>query len=234
MKMKEASTYEEWRKVAVEMSELHGREAWKDVAEDPHYHCRVVIAATQRLEWARTNGDYLHLIETLKPCMTKNFGGTMNLKLYSHTHSGTKKVVDEFFKEVVLALNWIADAKHTSLKLQGGEWEDFKVKRLRFLKTAKRSYGNTAFLMSGGATLGLYHIGIIKGLAYSGFGFPNVICGTSAGSVLAAFMGCRTDSEIRACFEEGETDGLDLWWGVFGPNGPLHGSWYWKLRQVCG
>jgi hypothetical protein len=134
---------------------------------------------------------------------------------------------------LVLSLNWISEAKHTTLKLKGTEWEAFKQKRERFLKTAKRSFGNTAFLMSGGATLGLYHIGIIKGLAFSGFGFPKVICGTSAGSVLTAFMGVRTDDEIRKCFESsGNTDGLDDWWEQFGPNGPFHGSWLWKLRQV--
>lgn len=93
-KMREAPSHEEWKKLAVEMSELHGREGWKEVAEDSHYHCRVVIAATQRLAWARENSDYEHLIETLTPCMVKNFGGTMNLKLYSHTHCGTKRVVD--------------------------------------------------------------------------------------------------------------------------------------------
>jgi hypothetical protein len=93
-KLNRAETYEEWKQLAVEMSELYGREAWKEQAEDPHYHHRLVTAATQRLKWARTNGDYLHLIETLTPCLVKNFGGTMNIKLYSHTHCGTKRIVD--------------------------------------------------------------------------------------------------------------------------------------------
>jgi hypothetical protein len=35
------------------MDELHGRECWKDEPEDPRYHSKLVLAATQRLRKAR-------------------------------------------------------------------------------------------------------------------------------------------------------------------------------------
>ena len=42
------------------------------------------------------------------------------------------------------------------------EWDAFVALRLQFIRKARRSFGNTALLMSGGATLGLYHLGVIK------------------------------------------------------------------------
>ena len=61
----------------------------------------------------------------------------------------------------------------------GAAWLEFVEARRRFVKGAKRSFGNTALLLSGGATLGHYHIGVLKALGSRGH-FPTVICGTSA------------------------------------------------------
>ena len=85
----------------------------------------------------------------------------------------------------------------------GKEWERFVALRLAFFKSAKRSFGNTALLLSGGATLGLYHIGVLKAMGARNL-FPRVISGTSAGAVLAAFMAVRTDEEIMATFADEE------------------------------
>ena len=81
--MKASRSYEEWRVLAEEMDELHGRSRWKALSEDPHYHCRLVRTATQRLRQARTRGHWARVMETLTPCMVKNFGGTMNTDLYA-------------------------------------------------------------------------------------------------------------------------------------------------------
>ena len=37
-------------------------------------------------------------------------------------------------------------------------------KKLEFFSEAKHAYGRTALLLSGGASLGFYHIGVIKAL----------------------------------------------------------------------
>ena len=37
-------------------------------------------------------------------------------------------------------------------------------KKLQFFSESKHSYGRTALLLSGGATLGFYHIGVLKAL----------------------------------------------------------------------
>ena len=54
-----------------------------------------------------------------------------------------------------------------------------------FFKRARTAYGRTALCLSGGATMGSYHFGHIRGLLEAGV-LPNIISGTSAGSVVAA------------------------------------------------
>ncbi len=58
-------------------------------------------------------------------------------------------------------------------------------------------YGRTALCLSGGATFGYYHFGVIKALLDQNR-LPRVIAGTSAGSLIAAFVCVRTDEELKA------------------------------------
>lgn len=54
-----------------------------------------------------------------------------------------------------------------------------------FFKRARHAYGRTALCLSGGSTMGAYHFGHIRGLLEAGV-LPNIISGTSAGSVIGA------------------------------------------------
>ena len=54
-----------------------------------------------------------------------------------------------------------------------------------FFKRARTAYGRTALCLSGGSTMGSYHFGHIRGLLEAGV-LPNIISGTSAGSVVGA------------------------------------------------
>jgi len=65
-----------------------------------------------------------------------------------------------------------------------------------FLKRARAAYGRTAMCLSGGAMMGNYHWGHLKALLEEN-ALPHIISGTSAGSVVGAFICCRTDEEIR-------------------------------------
>ena len=56
-------------------------------------------------------------------------------------------------------------------------------------------------LLSGGAALGFYHVGVVKALMENGL-LPRVISGASAGSILCAMIGTRTDEEcLRDLFD---------------------------------
>ena len=82
--------------------------------------------------------------------------------------------------------------------LAGSEAMDADEKRRRF-KQARRVFGRSALMLSGGATLGFYHFGVIKGLFEQGL-LPKVICGSSTGAMIAAAVCARDDEELRALF----------------------------------
>lgn len=67
--------------------------------------------------------------------------------------------------------------------------------KLAFFNEARHAYGRTALLLSGGAALGFYHVGLIAALLKNNL-MPRVISGSSAGSIMAAILGTHTDEEL--------------------------------------
>ena len=55
---------------------------------------------------------------------------------------------------------------------------------------------HSSFHFSGGAALGFYHAGVVKALMDNNL-MPRVIGGSSAGSIVCAMIGCRTDEECK-------------------------------------
>lgn len=53
-------------------------------------------------------------------------------------------------------------------------------------------------MLSGGATLGLFHLGRDQGRCAGEGLLPRVISGSSAGSIIAAMLGTRTDALVLA------------------------------------
>jgi predicted acylesterase/phospholipase RssA len=72
--------------------------------------------------------------------------------------------------------------------------------KLKFFKRAQRAYGHTGLLLSGGAGLGYFHVGVLKAL-HEQRCLPSVICGASAGSLMAAYIGVRTEEEFVDLFQ---------------------------------
>ncbi|RUO96205.1 hypothetical protein BC936DRAFT_142425 [Jimgerdemannia flammicorona] len=78
-------------------------------------------------------------------------------QLYAHTHIGTKTLISDYIDEVVTQLNIICDT----------ESDDFDLKsKYEFFLNVRQSFGRTALLLSGGATLGEYRTFIRPVYAY--------------------------------------------------------------------
>lgn len=60
--------------------------------------------------------------------------------------------------------------------------------KLAFFNETRHAYGRTALLLSGGAYLGFYHVGLVDTLFKDGL-LPRVISGSSAGSLICGILG---------------------------------------------
>src|SRR3546814_11574103 len=68
--------------------------------------------------------------------------------------------------------------------------------KLKFFQEIELSFGRSALMLSGGATLGLFHVGVVKAL-YRESLLPPVMSGSSAGSVVSATVGTRATHEVE-------------------------------------
>ena len=79
---------------------------------------------------------------------------------------------------------------------RGGGGLDTRVpETLRLISEAHRSLGRTALCLSGGGALAMYHFGVIKVLLEEGL-LPQVVSGTSGGSIVAAFISMFPEEEL--------------------------------------
>jgi TAG lipase/steryl ester hydrolase/phospholipase A2/LPA acyltransferase len=68
--------------------------------------------------------------------------------------------------------------------------------RADFFSETLHSFGRTALLLSGGARLGLLHLGVVRALLDQKL-LPRVISGSSAGSIVAVMLGAFRDDELE-------------------------------------
>lgn len=93
-------------------------------------------------------------------------------------------------------------------------------KRLHVLSDALRSYGRTALVLSGGASLATYHMGVVRALHQADV-LPSIVCGSSAGAAIAALVCCKTTTELDA-FLESDVLSAEMWRRTpFGPDATL-------------
>jgi predicted acylesterase/phospholipase RssA len=67
--------------------------------------------------------------------------------------------------------------------------------KVEILRSASQSFGRSALMLSGGASLGMYHTGVIRALFEAKL-LPTIISGSSAGAIVASIICTRTDSEL--------------------------------------
>lgn len=94
-------------------------------------------------------------------------------------------MVEDFLSEATESLKYLGESPNLT-----------STEKKRFFKAAFRNYGRTALCLSGGASLAYFHFGVVRTLLDHGL-LPKIITGTSAGSMIAAMIACRTDEELK-------------------------------------
>ncbi|KAF9380529.1 hypothetical protein CPB97_008280 [Podila verticillata] len=186
-----ATNYEQWSEAAVILDRLQGKDKWKNDPRSTHYDYELLQERLSQLASARESGDLGLMIFLLRTSLSRNLGNVGRAQLYENTIVGTKRLIEDYNSEVIRQLNIICDT----------ESDDFSMAaKLEFFTHTRQAFGRTALLLSGGATMGLMHIGVIKTLFETHL-LPRIISGSSCGSIIAAILCTRTDEEIPLMFQ---------------------------------
>jgi predicted acylesterase/phospholipase RssA len=189
----QAGSYQEWLSTAEQLDELEGKDKWRLEPASEDYDYRLLASRVRLLRKLRRQKDTERLTFRLREELHGNIGNMANPLLYQHARAGTKKLVNDYLDEVTACLDLLTDC----------EIESFPpMRKRRFLKRSARSFGRSALLLSGGASLGLFHLGVIQELQLEGV-LPRVITGSSAGSIIASILATHTDEELSILLEPG-------------------------------
>lgn len=129
--------------------------------------------------------------------------------------------MEDFNDEIVSMLKRLGEnVAHLSNPLE------LKLK-MDFFKELRHSLGNTALLLSGGGSLGVYHIGVLKALFENGL-LPRIIAGSSAGSIMAAIACCGSEDQWPKLLR---LDGINVHMLEEAVPEEQKGSWFYPLGK---
>jgi TAG lipase/steryl ester hydrolase/phospholipase A2/LPA acyltransferase len=186
-----AQSYEDWQQLADEHDEVSGKRRWRQVDQTPLYDFNSIRGRLDRLRELRARHDDVGLLFTLNEGIHGNMGGMGSSKLYHEAKGGTKKLIEDYVDEIVLALQHLAELESDDISTSD---------KLNFFYRANHCYGRSALMLSGGGILGFYHLGVVKTLLKQNM-LPKVISGSSAGAMIAGVLGTHTDKELEKFYD---------------------------------
>lgn len=192
--MDSAENYQQWSEAAQAHDDISGCSIWKSTDQTRLYDHAQIRQRLDRLRDFRVNNDLKGLIFTLNEGIHGNMGGMGKAALYDVAKFGTKNLIRDYVNEISDSLLHIANVDEKSISL---------AQKLDFFNRASHCYGRSALMLSGGGSLGHFHVGVLKALIDEDL-LPNIISGASAGSVVTAILGTHTDEELKA-FMQPET-----------------------------
>ncbi|KAI9341376.1 acyl transferase/acyl hydrolase/lysophospholipase [Obelidium mucronatum] len=188
-----ATCYAQYEEAARSLDDLEGLHEWKSdpVSEDYDYKLLQERLKQLRFHSNQKRADPIVLGYLLRSTLSRNLGDMGNTRLYGHARIGTKTLIHEYIDEVVKQLDYLADT----------EFPEFSTTdKLAFFRNIQRSFGTTALLLSGGATFGMIHVGVLKAL-YEANALPRIISGSSAGSIVAAILCTQPEENFQAALD---------------------------------
>lgn len=189
--MDKARSYEEWKAAALAHDERSGAAKWREIDQSTRYDYRVIRRRLEEIREVRASQDPHRLLFYLNEGIHGNMGGMGSGKMYRRARYGTKDLITQYIEEQAAALDQVAAADDAEIPL---------AEKLDFFRRASHCFGRTALMLSGAGALGPFHVGVIKALVEQDL-LPNVISGSSAGSLVAAIVGTRTDDDLHEVFQ---------------------------------
>ncbi|MHA7855309.1 DUF3336 domain-containing protein [Marinobacter shengliensis] len=196
----EAPNYEQWKAAALELDFLEGNAEWKEDFASDLYHYELIYDRLSNIKQYRQQNDFERLKRALREGLHHDLGNMGNPALYTRSRVGTKHLIEEYITQVCEALDYLCDHPVPGFPVYD---------KLQFFRDTLTSYGRPTLLLSGGASLGMFHFGVIKALWEKGL-LPQVIAGSSIGAIIAGILGVHTDAEIPEMLVP-ENHNLNAW-----------------------
>ncbi|BBH07240.1 Patatin-like phospholipase family protein [Prunus dulcis] len=179
--MRTALTYEEWAHAA----RMLDKETPK-MNESDLYDEEVVRNKLQELHHRREEGSLRDIMFCMRADLVRNLGNMCNPELHKEKLH-VPKLIKEYIDEVSTQLRMVCDSDSEELSLE---------EKLAFMHETRHAFGRTALLLSGGASLGSFHVGVVKTLVEHKL-LPRIIAGSSVGSIMCAVVATRSWPELQ-------------------------------------
>ncbi|MFT5481685.1 MAG: TAG lipase/steryl ester hydrolase/phospholipase A2/LPA acyltransferase, partial [Halieaceae bacterium] len=190
-RMEGADSYREWLELASQYDEISGNELWRKNDASSLYDHYSINTRLQKLRRLRKKRDDKGLLFALNEGIHGNMAGMGRAALYQKARGGTKYLIENYVNEIRDSLDYLSPRRFKGIPLS---------ERLEFFQRASHCYGRSALMLSGGGTLGYFHLGVVKTLIEQKL-CPVVISGASAGSFVAAIVGTHNDKEYLDLFK---------------------------------
>lgn len=156
---------------------------------DHLYDVELVRNKLQELRRRRQEGSLRDIVFCMRADLIRNLGNMCNPEL----HMGRPRVprlINSYIKEVAKQLRMVCDSDSEDLPLE---------EKLAFMHETRHAFGRTALLLSGGASLGTFHIGVVETLVEHKL-LPRIIAGSSVGSIMASVLCTMSWPELQVYF----------------------------------
>lgn len=139
------------------------------------------LSSIQSIPLASNTYFYQHpiseLMQFIRSTIIRHYCGITNKKLYVVSRTCTKQLICDFLEELCNCIKYISLENKT---LNNKE-------KLVYLNELQTVLGRTVLCLSGGSSFGSYHNGVVLELWKQKL-LPQIICGSSAGSMTAAYL----------------------------------------------
>ena len=185
------SSYIDWLTYAISEDKINDKLAWRESPESDLFHASLLQEHLEQMQALRKAGNGAELINLIIESLQRHSYELNNPKLYTYALSGTKLLIEEYFAEVERSIDYFCESEVNGFS---------KTKKLKMLQESNRIHGETVLILSGGAALGIYHLGVTRALHQENL-LPRIISGASMGALVAGSICSKTDAELDHFFE---------------------------------
>ncbi|KAL2629364.1 hypothetical protein R1flu_014050 [Riccia fluitans] len=184
--MKSAGSYENWATAASMLEKLSPRKRDEDLYDED-----LVRAKLNELKLRRLQGGVEDILFYQRADLVRNLGNMCNPELHKGRLT-VPRVIQDYINEVRYHLRSVCETDSDEMSLE---------EKIAFIHETRHAFGRTALLLSGGAALGAFHLGVVRTLIEHRL-LPRVVAGASVGSITCSFTATRTWSELQGFFNE--------------------------------